>query len=265
MNAKINLKRFADKVVLVTGSGRGIGREIAKAFAGEGAKVIVTARSADEVQSTESEIKKLGAEVISFACDLRDRATVDQMVDAAVSQWGKIDVLVNNAAVFPERVPFLEQTYDDWNDVLQINVMGTFHVTQAVARVMVRTKSSGRIVNISSINSTHHRVDATGTTQYGASKAALDNMTKGLALELAPHQIVVNGVAFGFVRTAMAADDGLDSEDFQREYIRRRRIPLARVGSSEDCARMVLFLASEDCTWMTGETIHQDGGIHFTF
>lgn len=259
------MDRFAQKVVLVTGSGKGIGRAIARSFAAEGAKVVITARTATDTEAVAEEIGSAGGEALAFPCDLRDRPRVDDLVDSVFSQWGRIDILVNNAAIFPKRIPFLEQTYDDWNDVLQVNVMGTFHVTQAVARAMARTHTAGRIVNISSLNSTRHRVEATGTTQYGASKAALDNMTKGWALELAPHDIIVNGVALGFVRTAMADDDGLDSEDFQREYIRRRRIPLARVGSVNDCARMVLFLASEDCAWMTGETVHQDGGIHFTF
>ena len=90
-------------------------------------------------------------------------------------------------------------------------------------------------------------------------------MTKGWALELAPHDIIVNGVALGFVRTDMAADDGLESEEFQRDYLRGRRIPLARVGTPADCAGLVLFLASEGCTWLTGDTIRQDGGLHFTF
>lgn len=259
------VSRFAGKTALITGSGRGIGRGIAEAFAAEGANVIVTARTPSQVESVAAQLRAAGADVLAFAGDLRDRGAVDHMVNGAVSRWGRIDVLVNNAAVFPTRVPFLDQTYEDWNDVLQINVMGTFHVTQAVARAMVRTGTAGRIINISSINSTHYRPGATGITQYGASKAALDNMTKGWALELAPHGIAVNGIALGFVRTDMAADDGLDSDDFQRDYIRRRRIAQGRVGVPADCAQLVLFLASENCSWLTGDTIRQDGGLHVTF
>lgn len=258
------MKRFIDQVVLVTGSERGIGRGIAAAFVREGARVIISCRTPHALDAAATELSRESADVLACLADLRDRPAIDRMVAAAVERWGRIDVLVNNAAVFPRRVPFLEQTYDDWNDVLQINVMGTFHVTQAVARVMARA-GGGRIINISSLNSTHYRPNATGITQYGASKAALNNMTKGWALELAPHGIVVNAVALGFVRTAMAADDGFESEDFQRDYIRRRRIPLARVGTTDDCAQLVLFLASRECTWMTGEIIQQDGGINFTF
>jgi NAD(P)-dependent dehydrogenase (short-subunit alcohol dehydrogenase family) len=259
------VKQFLKKVVLVTGAGRGIGRAIAAAFAAEGARLVICARTKAELESAALEFQHEGAEVVSSACDLRDRAAVDKLVETAMERWGRIDVLVNNAAVFPKRIPFLEQSYDDWNDVLQINVMGTFHITQSVVRAMVASGKPGRIVNISSINSTKCRVDATGATQYGASKAALDHITKALALELAPHGILVNGLALGFVRTNMAADDGLESEEFLREYIHRRRIPVGRVGNPADCANMVLFLASERCAWITGETIHQDGGMHFTF
>jgi NAD(P)-dependent dehydrogenase (short-subunit alcohol dehydrogenase family) len=258
------MKRFHNRVVLVTGSDRGIGRGIAAAFAGEGAALILTSPTPAALETAAAELRKGGADVLACPADLRDRSVIDGMVEAALSRWGRIDVLVNNAAVFPARKPFLEQTYQDWNDVLQVNVLGTFHVTQAVARIMAHV-GGGRVVNISSLNSTHYRPAATGITQYGASKAALNNMTKGWALELAPHGIVVNGVAFGFVRTGMAAGDGLDTEEFQRDYIQNRRIPLARVGTPEDCAQVVLFLASPACTGMTGETIQHDGGLDFTF
>jgi len=258
------IKRFQKRVVLVTGSYRGIGRVIAAAFAREGAAIILTCPGEETLETAAAELREGGADVLACVADLRDRPAIDRMVEAAIQRWGRIDVLVNNAAVFPQRKPFLEQTYEDWNDVLQVNILGTFHVTQAVARVMARN-GGGRVINISSLNSTHYRPAATGITQYGASKAALNNMTKGWAIELAPHGIVVNGVAFGFVRTAMAANDGLDSEEFQHDYIEKRRIPLARVGTPEDCAQLVLFLASAECTGMTGETIQQDGGLNFTF
>jgi NAD(P)-dependent dehydrogenase (short-subunit alcohol dehydrogenase family) len=258
-------RRFSGKTALVTGSSRGIGRAIAAAFSAEGAGVVVTGVDATEVAAAATEFHARGADVLPAPCDVRDRAAVDRLVESAVARWGKIDVLVNNAAVFPARTPFLEQTYQEWNDVLQVNVMGAFHVTQAVARTMTQTKVAGRIVNVSSLNSTHYRPGATGITQYGASKAALDNMTKGWALELAPHGITVNGVALGFVRTGMAADDGLESEEFARDYLHRRRIPLGRVGTPEDVAQLVLFLASGQCTWLTGDTIRQDGGLHVTF
>src|SRR5688572_31471241 len=156
------MKTFSGKTVLITGSGRGIGRGLAGAFAAEGANLIVTARTASEVETVAAVRRAGGTQELACVCDLRDRPVVEKMVDAAVGRWGRIDVLVNNAAVFPKRVPFLEQSYDDWNDVLQINVMGTFHVTQAVARSMMQTKTPGRIVNVSSLNSTHYRPGATG-------------------------------------------------------------------------------------------------------
>lgn len=178
---------------------------------------------------------------------------------------GEIHILVNNAAVFPERIPFLDVTLERWFEVLDVNLLGVFRCTQAVAAEMVRQKTAGRIVNISSINAIRYRRATFGQTQYNVSKAALDNLTKGLAMELAPHGIIVNGIAPGFVAAPMAKQDSLEEESMKKEYLKSGRVPLGRFGTPEDCANLALFLASEDCTWMTGETIHQDGGMHFTF
>ena len=187
------------------------------------------------------------------------------MVRLVIKKWGTIDILVNNAAIFPERVPFVDVTLDRWREVLDVNLLGVFCCTQAVALEMIRNKTAGRIINISSINAMRYRGGIFGQTQYNVSKAALDNLTKGLAMELAPHSIIVNGIAPGFVLTRMTEQDSLDEDNLKKEYLESGRIPLGRFGTAEDCANLVLFLASNDCTWMTGETIHQDGGMHFTF
>ena len=265
MSRDRTMSRLDQKVALVTGAARGIGRAVAERFAREGARVMVLDVNAGGVASTCNAITKAGGEALAAVCDVRHRRIVDAAVQGAMQRWGRVDVLINNAAVFPARVPFLDQTCEQWNDVLQVNVMGAFHATQAVARCMAKSSLGGRIVNVSSLNATHYRAGATGITQYGASKAALENMTKGWALELGAYGIVVNGVAFGFVRTDMAAGDGLDSEEFKQTYLERGRIPLRRVGTTSDCASLILFLASDECTGLTGEIIRQDGGLSFTF
>jgi 3-oxoacyl-[acyl-carrier protein] reductase len=258
-------KRFPDKVALVTGAARGIGRAIAERFAMEGARVVAMDCSEPELKSTADTIRTMQAGVLSFVCDVRVQSQVHDMVQETIQQWGTIDILVNNAAIFPERVPFIDVTFDRWREVLDVNLMGVFCCTQAVVLEMIRTRTPGRIINISSINALRYRRGIFGQTQYNVSKAALDNLTKGLAMELAPHGIVVNGIAPGFVKTPMAQGDSLDDEGLKKEYLKSGRIPLGRFGAVDDIANMAVFLASNDCTWMTGETIHQDGGMHFTF
>ena len=202
---------------------------------------------------------------MSFVCDVRADDQIRDMVDAVVKQWGAIHILVNNAAIFPERIPFSDMSVDRFDEVLSVNLLGVFRCTQLVAREMIKTKTPGRIINISSINATRYRRKTFGQSQYNVSKAALDNLTKGLAMELAPYGILVNGIAPGFVMTKMAKEDSLEDDDLKEEYLESGRIPLGRFGTPEDCAKLSLFLASDECTWMTGETIHQDGGMHFIF
>jgi NAD(P)-dependent dehydrogenase (short-subunit alcohol dehydrogenase family) len=258
-------QRFKNKVALVTGSGRGIGRAIAEKFASEGAKVVLIDRNESELNSAAEQIKSQHDSLLPIVCDVRVESDVTKMVSRVVQKWGEIHILVNNAAVFPERIPFLDVTLERWFEVLDVNLLGVFRCTQAVAAEMVRQKTVGRIVNISSINAIRYRRATFGQTQYNVSKAALDNLTKGLAMELAPHGIIVNGIAPGFVAAPMAKQDSLEEESMKKEYLKSGRVPLGRFGTPEDCANLALFLASEDCTWMTGETIHQDGGMHFTF
>jgi NAD(P)-dependent dehydrogenase (short-subunit alcohol dehydrogenase family) len=259
------LHRFENKVALVTGSGRGIGRAIAERFASEGAKVVLIDRDESELRSTAEQAEVSHDSLLPIACDLRVESDVQKMVSTVAHKWGEIHVLVNNAAVFPVRVPFPEVTLERWFEVLDVNLLGVFRCTRAVAAEMIRHKTAGRIINISSINAVRYRRATFGQTQYNVSKAALDNLTKGLAMELAPHGIIVNGIAPGFVAAPMAKQDSLEEESMKKEYLESGRIPLGRFGTPEDCANLALFLASEDCTWMTGETIHQDGGMHFTF
>lgn len=253
------------KVAMVTGSGRGIGKAVAQRFGAEGCKVVVTDLTEEAAQATAESIKSNQGSALAISCDIRDATQVHAVVRAAVEQWGSLDILVNNAAIFPERVPFPEVKFEKWREVLEVNLFGTFHCTQVVVREMIRSKTRGRIINISSECAFRYRRGTIGQTPYNISKAALDNMTKGLAIELAPYGIVVNGIAPGFVETSMAATDPLDEPDFRKEYLDSGRIPLGRYGSPDDCANLAVFLASDLCTNITGETIIQDGGLHITF
>ena len=225
----------------------------------------VADRLESELEETRNSIRSNGGAAISLLTEVGNEHAVGEMTKTIVREWGAIDILVNNASIFPERVPFEKVEFRKWREVIDINLFGTFYCCQAVARLMIREKTQGRMINISSLNGSRYRRGTFGQTQYNVSKAALDNLTKGLAMELAPHGIVANGIALGFVRTQMAAADPLDEEDFVKEYLGSGRIPLGRYGTPEDCANLALFLASEECTWMTGETIHLDGGMHFTF
>lgn len=257
--------RLNSKVAVITGSGRGIGAAIASRFAAEGARVAILDCSAAEAGSVADAIAAGSGIARAYVCDIRNEAQVEAAMQAVVDDWAGLDVLVNNAAIFPERVPFAEVTFAQWKEVIDVNLFGAYRCSQAAARHMITQQTAGRIVNISSLNAFRYRRGTYGQTQYNVSKAALDNLTKGLAMELAPYGIIVNGIAPGFVRTRLSAADSLDDPDFRREYLESGRIPLRRYGSPEDCARLALFLASEECTWITGETIHQDGGMHFTF
>jgi NAD(P)-dependent dehydrogenase (short-subunit alcohol dehydrogenase family) len=257
--------RLQGKVALVTGSGHGIGRAIALRFAADGAKVVVMDRNEEGTRETCESINAVGNVCIGLTCDLKDEHQVQEMVKSAADQWGAIDILVNNAAVFPERIGFQDVTFQQWSEVIDVNLFGVVRCTQAVVSVMVRNKTPGRIINISSLNAFRYRRGTYGQSQYNVSKAAVDNLTKGLAMELAPHGIVVNAIAPGFVRTSMSSADSLDEPHFRKEYLESGRIPLGRYGTPDDCAKLAVFLASEECTWITGETILQDGGMHITF
>jgi 3-oxoacyl-[acyl-carrier protein] reductase len=257
--------RLKNKVAVITGAGRGIGAAIAARFAGEGARVAILDCAADEAKSVADSIGASSGTARVYACDIRSEEQVEAAMQAIADEWAGLDVLVNNAAVFPERVPFTEVSFEQWKEVIDVNLFGSYRCSQAAARHMIARQMPGRIVNISSLNALRYRRGTYGQTQYNVSKAALDNLTKGLAMELAPYGIVVNGIAPGFVRTRLSLADPLDDSEFRREYLDSGRIPLQRYGTPDDCARLALFLSSDECTWITGETIHQDGGMHFTF
>jgi 3-oxoacyl-[acyl-carrier protein] reductase len=235
----------SNRVVLVTGAGHGIGRAIAEAFASNGDRVIVADRSEDRAREVAEAIAAL-----PVAVDVSNAAAVEQAVQDVVDRYGQIDVLVNNAGIYPN-TPVLEMAEAEWDAVFDTNVKGVFLVSRAVARRMAARGAGGRIVNISSGSAKSGRV---GAAHYCASKAAVEMFTKVLAMELAPQGIVVNAVAPGLIEVP----GGSLSEEYIDALV--AATPLGRIGQPEDIARAVLYLASPDATFITGSVLSVDGG-----
>lgn len=245
------MSRFNEKVVLVTGSSRGIGKVIAMSFANEGAAVVISDVLAEEGEKTAQEIRELGKQSIFVQCDVSDSHDVNGMIAKTVEKFGKIDVLVNNAGITRDTL-MIRMKDEDWEKVLNINLKGAFYCTRAAAKEMMK-KRTGSIVNISSVVGLMGNL---GQANYSASKAGLIGLTKSAAKELAPRGITVNAVAPGFIETEMTQKL---SEQVKETY--QKVIPLSYFGAPQDVANTVLFLASEDARYITGEVIRVDGGM----
>jgi NAD(P)-dependent dehydrogenase (short-subunit alcohol dehydrogenase family) len=244
--------RLKDKVALVTGAGRGNGRVIALGLAREGARLVIADISGDNAERTAGEIRAAGGEAASVQVDVTKRAEVEAMVEAAYREFGKLDILVNNAGVLTRR-PFLELPEEEWDQVMAVNLKGVFLCSQAAARRMVDS-GGGCIISISSVNA----VSTTPfTVHYCASKAGVSNLTKGMALALAPRGIRVNAVAPSAILTDMSRGR-LDTPEGQAAVL--ARTPLGRLETSEDLVGPVVFLASSDAEFVTGTTLVVDGG-----
>lgn len=246
----------ADKVVLVTGAQQGIGRAIALAFAKAGADVAVNwfndENAAGEVGDG---VRSAGRRSTLVQADMADFAAVRGMVAAVERELGPIDVLVNNAGVFP-RVPVLEMTERDWDYVMDVNLKGAFFCAQAAAKSMVAGGRPGVIINLTS--GAAFRGSPRGT-HYCASKGGLLSMTRQMALELAPHRIRVNAIAPGLTDTAQPRYGSTEDE----LAAAGRAIPLGRMARPEEIARSAVFLASDDAGFITGQCLHVNGGGYF--
>ncbi|MFI8574715.1 3-oxoacyl-[acyl-carrier-protein] reductase [Rossellomorea aquimaris] len=239
------------KVALVTGASRGIGREIALELAREGCNVAVN-YSGSEAKANEvvDEIKGLGREAIAVQCNVSDSDAVQAMVKETIGQFGSVDILVNNAGITKDNL-LMRMKEAEWDDVININLKGVFLCTKAVTRQMMKQRS-GRIINISSIVGVSGNP---GQANYVAAKSGVIGLTKTTAKELAPRGITVNAIAPGFISTDMT--DQLP-EDVRNEML--KQIPLSRFGDPRDIAKVVTFVASESASYMTGQTLHIDGG-----
>ena len=246
--------RFAGKVVLVTGGGRGIGQAIALGFAREGASVAVNAAHLSTADETVAQIRKAGGKAIAIEADVSDESQVNAMVDRVVSEFGAIDILVNNAGVGQPLVPLVEQDTADFDRTIAINLRGTYLCCKAAAKNMIARKT-GNILNIGSITA---HTGPPMRTAYAPSKAAVVNLTMVLGVELAKYNINVNSISPGYVLTDLVKN--FVSQGKVNEQAVLRRTPLGRMSTVEDIAKAALFLTSDDARNITGTDLLVDAG-----
>lgn len=243
--------KLKNRVAIVTGAARGIGKAVAVTFLREGAKVAAVDSDEERLEILQGEIGKEHKEALTIACDIRKSADVKAMVVEVHKKFGRIDILVNNAGII-RRGTIETVTEDDWDQVIEVNLKGTFNCCKAVVGIM-KQQCFGKIVNVSSIAG--KMGDITSAPGYGPSKAGVDALTKTLARQLAPYGINVNAVSPHAIETEMSAQW---PEEKRREII--ASIPLGRLGKPEDVAEAVLFLASDEASFITGEVLDVNGG-----
>jgi 3-oxoacyl-[acyl-carrier protein] reductase len=241
---------LSGKTALVTGATGGIGGAIARAFHTAGATVAISGRQSDKLEVL---AKELGERVHVLPCDLADRAAVAKLIDEAVAKMGGLSILVNNAGLARDNL-FMVMKDDQWDDVIAVNLTSTFMLCRAAARAMLRARPNfGRIINIASVSGVFGNP---GQGNYAASKAGVIGMTKSLAREVAPRGITANCIAPGFIQTAMT--DALNEK--QTEEI-AKMIPAQRFGTSDEVAAGAVYLASAEAAYVTGQTLHINGGM----
>lgn len=243
---------LTEKIALVTGAGRGIGKEIAKTLAKEGAVVLVNYNgSAAKAEETVAEIVAAGGKAEAIQCNVSDFEKSGELMDNIIKTYGRIDILVNNAGITRDGL-LMKMSEDDFDAVINVNLKGAFNCMQHVARQMIKQKS-GRIINIASVVGV---MGNAGQVNYAASKAGIIGMTKSAAREMASRGITVNAIAPGFIVTEMT--------DVLPEPVKdamKQQIPMKAFGSTEDVAELVTFLASEKAKYITGQVISVDGGM----
>ena len=241
-----------NKVALVTGASRGIGRAIALKLAQDGFNVMINyAGNEEKALEIKAECEALGVHAAVFQANIGNKEEVEALVKTAIDIFGAIDVLVNNAGITRDNL-MLRMSDEDFDEVIDVNLKGVFYLTKAASKLMFK-KRSGKIVNITSVSGVTGNV---GQANYAASKAGVIGLTKTVAKELAPRGIQVNAVAPGFIQTDMT---NVLSDDLKAKI--QERVPLKRFGMPEDIANMVGFLASDHANYITGQVFHVDGGL----
>ena len=244
---------LTDKVAIVTGSARGIGREIALKLAEVGADIVVNdiEAAAESLESVVKEIKTLSRQSLAVTADVSSSEDVNRLIETAVKEFGKIDILVNNAGVTRDQL-LMKMTDEDWDTVLNIDLKSAFLCTRAVIRHMLRQRS-GRIISIASVVG---MVGNAGQANYASAKAGIIGFTKSIAKEVGSRGITVNAVAPGYIQTKMTEQL---NDDQRQEML--KHIPLASLGTPRDVAEAVAFLASEEARYITGHVLNVDGGM----
>ena len=248
------MQRLHDRVAIVTGSAQGIGLAIAKRLVDEGARVLLCDLDTERVADAARGLDATGARARTHAGDVSRKATALALVDAAVGAFGRLDILVNNAGI-THAAEFLDLEEADYDRVLAVNLKSMFLCGQAAARRMVAQKTGGAIVNLSSVNAV---LAIPNQVPYVVSKGGINQLTKVMALALAPHRIRVNGIGPGTIATEMAKKAVLGSEESKRKIL--SRTPMGRLGEPEEIATVAAFLVSDDASYLTGQTIYPDGG-----
>lgn len=243
------------KVALVTGARRGMGRTHALALAGQGAKVIITDIDLAQCELVADEVRANGGDVACFKMDVSSKADVESVFDQVIAKYGRLDILVNNAGIYQSKA-FLEMGEEDWDRTIDINLKGYFFCAQRAAKEMAKNKW-GRIINIASIASGGVGVGIAGGAHYTASKGGIIGMSETLAVELAPLGINVNVIGPGAIDTPMVQAASLPKEVMDAMLA---GVPLKRMGRPEEVSAAVVFLASEEASYVTGATLYVDGG-----
>ena len=243
--------KLGNKVSIVTGASKGIGKAIAKIFAQAGTHVVCVSRTKDDLNILKKEILNDGGSVSIYSCDVSNFDEVEGLIRNTVEEFSKIDIIVNNAGITRDGL-IMRMSDEDWNTVIDINLKGTFNAIKAVSRQMMKQRS-GRIINISSVVGLKGNA---GQANYAASKAGIIGLTKSSSKELASRGITVNCIAPGYIATEMT--DQL-SDKVKEEII--NRIPLGYIGKTDNIAAAALFLASDEAEYITGQTISVDGGM----
>lgn len=243
--------KLEGKIAVITGGARGIGKEIAKVLAREGANCVLCDVNAQELKTAATEIESLGVQCLGLALNVCDLKQCEDVVNKVIDKFEKLDILINNAGITKDGL-LLRMKEEDWDSVIAVNLKGTFNCTKAALKVMLKQKS-GRIVNVASIIG---MIGNAGQANYAASKAGIIGLTKSAAKEVASRNINVNAIAPGFIETKMTE---VLSDEVKEAML--KQIPLRRFGKPEDVGNLVLFLVSDDASYITGQVIKIDGGM----